>query len=143
MVVKEEVRNRNSPAQHCRLYAMWIIKSICECVHLMPYFPLCFHYSHCPYVTKLFILYKTQTRTHTHTCSSSLLIIRFCSEAIYKSQIKAPASLGRSRLNLIYKILCIDLSTLAWEERWTNDPLTALAILLIITPVPTVQTVIW
>lgn len=121
MVVKEEVRKRNSPAQQCSLYAMWIIKSICECVHLMLYFPLCFHYSHCPYVTNLFILSKTQTRTRTYALHP---IIRICSEAVYKSQSKAPASLGRSRSNSICKILCIDLCTLAWEGRGTDDPLT-------------------
>ncbi len=141
MVLKEEVRNRNSPAQHCSLYAVQIIKSICECLHLMPCFPLCFHYAHCPYVTNLFILSKMQTRTCTyalHPCWSSGFIVKLLTNRRARFP---PLWVDPGRIQFVRYYVLI---WAHWPEKGDGQMILwpALAILLIITPVPLVQTAI-
>lgn len=140
IVIKEEVRNRNCLTQKCSLHGMWIIKSICEYVNLIPYFPLCFHYSQCPYVTNLFIQPKTHTRTYAlNPCWSSGFAVKLSTNR----RARLPplwVDSGRIQFVRYYVLICAH-----WPEKGEGQMILwpVLAIFLIITPVPSVWTMIW
>ncbi len=139
MVVKEEVRNRNSPAQQCSLYC---------CVNNQEYLWMRAFDAVLPSVSITHTVHMSQIylyspkRKHVHAHMHFIPSSGFAVKLATNRRARLPplwVDPGRIQFVRYYALICAH-----WPEKGEGPMILwpALAILLIITPVPTVQTAI-